>query len=874
MSAHFATAHSSRFVFTSAVLIAGLAFGAVAPVGSVAPANAVGQEAFDAAVPTKTPGLVGNIPLDHNDLAAATTNAPPAQQTRSSRAALPDDNELVDMPDAALRSAVRAQVGGSGALTRGDLRKLDVLKPKSAGITDLTGLEYASKLRLVDLSGNPIATIEPMRGLSAVQQLNLSSTLISDIDPVSTMPLIDYLQFNWTEVADLEPLRGKTLLWRIELAGTKVADLDPVSGITNLIELYFQETPVSDLSPLATRTKLITLSAPNTEVSDLSPVAGFQNLEIVNVNGARVSDLTMIDTWPALRQVGFLNQRVAGAPAVASVTETTYRRAVATAEPFRMLEGVVLTTSSGATTTPEGVTVWSGLADGATALTTKVAGDPWPGSGATYSATLTYSLSRADFVEAPPTASLDRAYNFQLSVTDGFLDGPFALTSGEVPGLTVDATGKISGTPTELGTFPITVTRTDAFGNVITGTFTFTVAEPVDVTITGNDVEVTYGQATTIDVSVVDPPDPVSAVVEIDGATYGPIALEGNSVELSFPIPAAAHSAGEHSVSMSVVDTETGKLVFASGSAKLTVKQASTTTAVALNKDQKSVAGKVTGQHGTIPTGAVTLTSAGKSIGTATVANDGSYSATLTNWSIPKAKETRTIVAEYAGDKNHAASKVSVKVTVAPTAVNPGPCAAPRKVPVFADTSLSHKFYKEIDWMECMKYSTGWRQPVGKPLYKPQNNLERQAMAAFIYRMEAPKNYKAPKVSPFADVKPGDSFYKEIAWMYEAGLSTGWKEPSGKPTFRPYNSLSREAMAAFIYRMEAPKGYKAPVVSPMTDMKPGMSFYKEISWMYDEGLSTGNRVGATKEYWPKDELSRQAMAAFIYRLVLNYRPSK
>jgi hypothetical protein len=170
-----------------------------------------------------------------------------------------------------------------------------------------------------------------------------------------------------------------------------------------------------------------------------------------------------------------------------------------------------------------------------------------------------------------------------------------------------------------------------------------------------------------------------------------------------------------------------------------------------------------------------------------------------------------------------------------------------------------------------MKYSTGWRQPVGKPLYKPADNLSREAMAAFIFRMEAPKNYVAPKVSPFADMKPGDVFYKEIAWMYEAKLSTGWAEPSGKPTFRPKDKLSREAMAAFIFRMEAPKSYTAPAKSPMADMKPGMKFYKEISWMYDEDLTTGNKVGNTKEYWPKDELSRQAMAAFIHRLVTNYR---
>ncbi|MCW2289615.1 DNA-binding beta-propeller fold protein YncE [Leucobacter luti] len=212
--------------------------------------------------------------------------------------------------------------------------------------------------------------------------------------------------------------------------------------------------------------------------------------------------------------------------------------------------------------------------------------------------------------------------------------------------------------------------------------------------------------------------------------------------------------------------------------------------------------------------------------------------------------------------------------TVEPPVVDPpkGPvCTPARKSPVFADVALTQKFYTEIDWMHCMKLSTGTRQPPAKPLYKPMDNLSREAMAAFMFRLEAPKNYTAPKVSPFADVKPGDAFYTQIAWMWEAKLSTGTAQASGKPLFKPKESLSREAMAAFIYRLESPKKYTAPKVSPMADMKPGMKFYKEISWMYSEKLTTGNKVGNTKEFWPKNKLSREAMAAFIYRLVTDYR---
>jgi hypothetical protein len=55
-------------------------------------------------------------------------------------------------------------------------------------------------------------------------------------------------------------------------------------------------------------------------------------------------------------------------------------------------------------------------------------------------------------------------------------------------------------------------------------------------------------------------------------------------------------------------------------------------------------------------------------------------------------------------------------------------------------------------------------------------------------------------VSPFADVRPSDKFYAQIAWMFDSGLSTGIKQDSGKPAYAPKSSVTREAMAAFLYR--------------------------------------------------------------------------
>lgn len=72
-------------------------------------------------------------------------------------------------------------------------------------------------------------------------------------------------------------------------------------------------------------------------------------------------------------------------------------------------------------------------------------------------------------------------------------------------------------------------------------------------------------------------------------------------------------------------------------------------------------------------------------------------------------------------------------------------------------------------------------------------------MATFFYRLAGTPSYSAPSISPFRDIKPGDQFYTEVAWLANTGISKGWDDG----TFRPVTPIKRDAMAAFIYRYDA-----------------------------------------------------------------------
>ncbi len=154
----------------------------------------------------------------------------------------------------------------------------------------------------------------------------------------------------------------------------------------------------------------------------------------------------------------------------------------------------------------------------------------------------------------------------------------------------------------------------------------------------------------------------------------------------------------------------------------------------------------------------------------------------------------------------------------------------------------------------------------GTKTYRPLEQVNRDAMAAFMYRLAGSPSYTPPKTSPFKDVNAGQQFYKEICWLASRNISTGYPGPGGTATYRPLEPVNRDAMAAFMYRLAGSPSYTPPKASPFADVKNTQQYYKEISWLAAKGISTGWEEGrGTKSFRSLQQVNRDAMAAFMYR---------
>lgn len=146
----------------------------------------------------------------------------------------------------------------------------------------------------------------------------------------------------------------------------------------------------------------------------------------------------------------------------------------------------------------------------------------------------------------------------------------------------------------------------------------------------------------------------------------------------------------------------------------------------------------------------------------------------------------------------------------------------------FSDVHPGDMYYDEIMWLAGEGITTGW--PDGT--FRPVTPVNRDAMAEYLYRMAGSPKVSSPRSQPFSDVRPGMEHYDAIIWAYQQGIVKGW--PDG--TFRPTDPVSRDAMAAFLYRFAGSPAVDVPASGPFSDVPADEQFAREITWMKESGI--------------------------------------
>jgi Leucine-rich repeat (LRR) protein len=192
----------------------------------------------------------------------------------------------VTIPDPNLETAIRSVLNKpTGGLSNVDLLTLTSLVVNHASISNLSGLEWATNLAGLSLTGGSISNLTVLQHLSQLTHLTLRTNSITDISPLTSLTNLSYLDLGVNPIASFSPfLNGFTNLTTLILDGTSCSNLTVLQNLKQLTSLILDNNQISDLSPLATLTNLDFLSLSQNRLTDISTLANLVNLDNVDIS--------------------------------------------------------------------------------------------------------------------------------------------------------------------------------------------------------------------------------------------------------------------------------------------------------------------------------------------------------------------------------------------------------------------------------------------------------------------------------------------------------------------------------------------------------------------------------------------------------------
>lgn len=197
----------------------------------------------------------------------------------------------------------------------------------------------------------------------------------------------------------------------------------------------------------------------------------------------------------------------------------------------------------------------------------------------------------------------------------------------------------------------------------------------------------------------------------------------------------------------------------------------------------------------------------------------------------------------------------AVTVTGTFKAETPAPAALP-----FTDVKSGDWFYPAVQYA----YAQGLMTGTSATTFAPNGTMNRAMIVTVLYRLE-----KSPAVtgaSKFTDVPAGQWYSDAVAWAAANKIVNGYDET----TFGPMNAVTREQMAAILFRYEQVKGLENVTLEENLNRFPDqnkISAYAipALQWAVGQKIINGNADGTLD---PTGTATR-AQVAQIFTNLLN-----
>ena len=146
--------------------------------------------------------------------------------------------------------------------------------------------------------------------------------------------------------------------------------------------------------------------------------------------------------------------------------------------------------------------------------------------------------------------------------------------------------------------------------------------------------------------------------------------------------------------------------------------------------------------------------------------------------------------------------------------------------------------------------------------FRGMGSLNRQDLAAFLYRMAGQPDYTPAKEDfVFADVTEATPHYREILWAAKHGVVKGYDMADGTRRYEGDSPILRQDLAAMLWQLAGAPEAEGSSFADVTEATPHA---QAIVWAKQAGVAQGFPDGG---FHPGDTIVRQDAAAFLGRVI-------
>ena len=183
----------------------------------------------------------------------------------------------------------------------------------------------------------------------------------------------------------------------------------------------------------------------------------------------------------------------------------------------------------------------------------------------------------------------------------------------------------------------------------------------------------------------------------------------------------------------------------------------------------------------------------------------------------------------------------------------------------FTDVSPEAWYYDEVEYVYRAGLMVG--EPDGR--FLPEAPMTRAMLVTVLWRLDGEKTVQGGL--SFSDVSDGDWYAAAVAWGSANEIVLG----DGKGHFAPHAYVTREQIAAFLYRYAASRGLDVSAQASLQDFPDGAKAdawaVQCLGWAVESGLITGSKEADGRSYLlPLAQATRCQTAAMLMRFAESF----